>query len=224
LKPASVTVAPQAHVPLSQRLAQLLESEQETRAITLNLLLERTEGRGIFLVIILLCLPFVAPVTIPGSSIPFGLAVALLGLSVSRQKTGRLPKKIGDRPLPDGLRKIILGGGLKFVRWIEKSAKPRRTAWLDKSWARWVNGLLLIIWGLFLSLPLPPIPPLGNTLPSYAIILLAVSLMEEDGVLIWWAYGVSVFNIIYFACWAEILVNLFMKWGHKLAGILGIAT
>jgi hypothetical protein len=189
--------------------------------VTLNLLLAQTEGHGVFLVIILLCIPFMAPITIPGSSIPFGLAVAFLALCTAGDKPPRLPRRLGDRPLPAGLRALLARGGVRFLRWVEKFSRPRRTAWLHHGWARWGNALLMAFWGLFLALPLPPIPPLGNTLPSYAILLLAVSLMEEDGVLIWWAYGITLFNLIYFAFWAEVLIAIFQKWGHYLAHWLG---
>jgi hypothetical protein len=208
----------ETHVLLSVRLTQLLaEPEGNSQALTLNQLLERTEGRGLFLVIVLLCLPFIAPVTIPGSSIPFGLAVALLAISVIGNRPRRLPRWIGDRAIPPSIRKFISGGGLKFLRWVERYAKPRRTLWLGRRWARNFHGALIVSWGLFLALPLPPIPPLGNTLPSYAIILLAASMMEEDGLLIWWAYGLTVFNLIYFSIWAYII---FVLLGGKIHSLL----
>jgi hypothetical protein len=46
-------------------------------------------------------------------------------------------------------------------------------------------------------LPFPPFPPFTNALPAYSIILLAASMMEEDGVLIWVGYIVSVGTVIY---------------------------
>lgn len=198
-----------AQEPLSTRLAQLLQGSEGTApGLTLNQLLVRTEGRGLFLIIILLCLPFIAPVTIPGSSIPFGLAVALLAYSVVGNRPGRLPRWVGDRSLSPRLHKFLTGGGLRFLRSVERYAKPRRTQWLAHPLARRAHGALLILWGIFMALPLPPIPPLGNTLPSYAIILLAASMMEEDGLLIWWAYGLTLFNLLYFGAWAYLIFVL----------------
>ena len=46
-------------------------------------------------------------------------------------------------------------------------------------------------------LPFPPFPPFTNSLPAYSIILLAASMMEEDGVLIWVGYAMSVGTAIY---------------------------
>ena len=58
------------HSPLSQELARIMGEESAASGLTLNHLLERTEGRGIFLVMILLCLPFAPFFSIPGSSTP----------------------------------------------------------------------------------------------------------------------------------------------------------
>ena len=67
---------------LSQELEQLLEASAAGGAVSLNQLLEKTEGRGFYLVVILLALPFILPVSIPGVSTVLGLAVALLSLKL----------------------------------------------------------------------------------------------------------------------------------------------
>jgi hypothetical protein len=55
----------------------------------------------------------------------------------------------------------------------------------------------MTLMGLLLAMPFPPLPPLTNALPCYCIILLAVSMMEEDGVTIWFAYALSLGTIAY---------------------------
>jgi hypothetical protein len=44
---------------------------------------------------------------------------------------------------------------------------------------------------LLLSLPFPGIPPFTSSLPCYDVILIAASMMEEDGVLIWFGYAMA---------------------------------
>ena len=63
--------------------------------------------------------------------------------------------------------------------------------------SQFANGLLMAFMGLLLALPFPPLPPLTNALPCYSIILLAASMMEEDGVTIWIAYAVSLGTAVY---------------------------
>lgn len=215
----------EVHEPLSLRMARLLDAEREGEAITLNRLLEGTAGRGLFLVIILLCIPFIAPVSIPGASIPFGLTIAFLGYETMHDRPPRLPRRLGDRPLPKGLRKLVLGGGMRVLGWIERLVRPRRSTWLSRRPLRILNGLLIMFWGCFLALPFPPMmPPLGNMLPSYAIILFAASMMEEDGVLIFWSYLLTLANLVYFAFWAELILGLFHKWGLQILQFLGLAA
>jgi len=186
--------------PLSQSLAEILREDSGPAGLTLNRLLERTEGRGIFLVIIILCLPFVVPVSLPGVSSVMGLIILLLALRVGLGQSARLPAFLGARKLPPGLQKRAAGGGVRFLRWLEKFMRPRRTRWLGTPPAKRVNILLIAALALVLALPLPS-PPFffSNSLPAYAIILLAASIIEEDGVLIWIAYGMVLVNAIFFA-------------------------
>jgi hypothetical protein len=73
--------------------------------------------------------------------------------------------------------------------------------------------------GLLLAMPFPPLPPLTNALPCYCIILLAASMMEEDGVTIWFAYALSLGTVVYLGLNVFVLleaakkaVELFHRW------------
>ena len=185
------------HEPLSQRLLQIIEAKSTSEGITLNQLLERTEGRGFYLVVILLSLPFIVPLSIPGVSTVLGLSVSLLSLKLAFGAQPRLPKFMGNRRLSPQVQKKVLQGSVKFLRFVETLVKPRRTPWMTTRPARFVNAMLMALMGLFLAMPFPPLPPLTNALPCYSIILLAVSMMEEDGVTIWFAYALALGTIIY---------------------------
>ncbi|MEI7728014.1 MAG: exopolysaccharide biosynthesis protein [Verrucomicrobiota bacterium] len=183
--------------PLSQRLEALLANHSGQANLTLNMLLQRTEGRGVFLLIILLCLPFVAPASVPGMSPPLGTAIAIMALGLIRRGQVRLPRRVGDRVLTERVRKVILNGGLKVLRILEKVVKPRKSEWLRWPAVHVLNVLLIVLAALLLALPLPPVPPLTNFFPSYTIIFLAASMMEEDGVMIWVGYVLSLWTTLY---------------------------
>jgi hypothetical protein len=208
------------HEPLSQRLAKILASGPDSSVLTLNQILERTEGRGIYLVIMLLSLPFIVPVSIPGFSTVLGFTIAAIALRLAVGKPARLPKFIGERPLPPALEKKVIVGSMKFLRFIEKLVKPRKTLWLTSRYARFGNGLLLTFLGLLLALPFPPFPPFTNSLPTYSIILVAASMMEEDGVTIWFGYAVTVGTVIYLAFVVEGLEYIVVKGYHALVHLL----
>jgi hypothetical protein len=185
------------HERLSEKLAQMIERNGSPGGITLNQLLERTGGRGFYLVVILLALPFIVPLSIPGVSTVLGLTVSLLSFKIAFGALPRLPRFMGNRKLsPDIQRKVLLGS-VKFVRVVEKLVRPRHTPWMTTPPARFVNAMLMTFMGLLLAMPFPPLPPLTNALPCYCIILLAASMMEEDGVTIWFAYALSLGTIVY---------------------------
>ena len=205
------------HEPLSQKLAQLLERNGPEAPLTLNVLLEQTEGRGLYLVIILLSLPFIVPVSIPGVSTVLGLIIAWLCFRLALGKPGRIAKSLGDRALPPNLKQRVVSGSVKFLRFVEKLVKPRRTPWMSARPARFVNALLLTWLGLLLALPFPPLPPFTNSLPCYSLILVAASMMEEDGVLIWFGYALSLATNIYLVAIAAVLEHAVVKIYHAVA-------
>jgi hypothetical protein len=192
---------------LSDKLAQLIEAGSAAGGITLSQLLERTGGRGFYLVVILLALPFIVPLSIPGVSTVLGLTVALLSFKMAFGAEPRLPGFMGNRRLSPELQGKVLRGSVKFVRFVEKLVRPRRTPWMTTRPARFVNALLMTFMGLLLAMPFPPLPPLTNALPCYCVILLAASMMEEDGVTIWFAYALSLGTTVYLALNVFLLVE-----------------
>jgi hypothetical protein len=205
--------------PLSEKLRQIIEANANGQGVTLNHLLEKTGGRGFYLVLILLSLPFILPMALPGVSTVLGLSIALLSIKLAVGATPRLPQFMGERSLSPAVQHKILTGSARIVGLVEKLVHPRRTLWLATRSARTVNALLLAFMALLLALPFPPFPPLTNSLPCYCIILLSASMMEEDGVAIWWAYllclGTTVYlglNIFIIVEVVEKVIELIRRW------------
>jgi len=210
-----------AHEPLSRTLARILADDGGRESFTANQLIARTGGRGLYLVFVLLGLPFVAWVSVPGMSTVLGPMIGLLALRLALGKPPRLPAKFGDREIPLKVRKAIEGGGLKFLRFLEKGVRPRRTLWLTWPVPRLVHALLIVFMAFLLALPLPSPPFFGsNTLPSYAIILLAVSMMEEDGVMIWVGYAASAVATAYFVVFGALITKHLTSWFESLLHLL----
>ena len=222
------------HEPLSQSLARILGEYSADTPLTLNDLLARTEGRGLYLVIILLAVPFVPLISPPGLSGILGLIIFGLSLSLAVGAKPQMPRCIGARPLPADLRQQLLDflreqktskprppanfkqwllrWSVKFLRFIERWSRPRRTAWMNWRLARSVNALLLALLAFLLALPLPSAPFFPtNGLPAYAIILIATSMMEQDGVLIWVGYGLSLATVLFFASIAGTIIEIVQK-------------
>lgn len=209
-----------AHNPFSRSLARMLASPGAA-PLTVNELLGRTHGRGIYLVFIILSLPFALWMPLPGMSIILGLVIALLALKTASGLKPRLPAFLGNRQLSTKLRRVLLGAGMKLCRALERISRPRRTRWLAWGAVRTAHALLIALLALLIALPLPPFPFLGsNALPSYAIILLSASMMEDDGALIWLAYSACLANAAYFFLLGGLAVTYLAQWLRALQGFL----
>jgi hypothetical protein len=203
---------PVHHEPLSALLKRLLEGEDGDAPITINLLLARTEGRGVFLLIITICLPFLLPTPFLGLSTPMGLIMMTLAMRHALELPPRLPKKVGDRVLPDGFKVRVLGGSVKMLKRLERWVRPRKDKWLSSHASRWLNCSIVAVLAFLLCLPLPPFIPFTNSVPAIAIILICLSLMEEDGVLIWFAYVAVLGNVAFFGFLVISIGKILVYW------------
>ena len=208
------------HEPLSVTLERALAAGDADGTLTLNDLVARTGARGPFALIVLLCLPFVTPLSLPGISNVFGFVIMLLAWRLARGQPARLPAALGERDVEGRRMHKVVVAALKVIRFLEKWVKPRRTVWLGWPAARAGNALVILVGGLLLLLPIPPTIPLSNMLPAYATILVAASMMEEDGWLIWAGYTLMLATTIYFAAMivlqAEAIALLYSKYWHRV--------
>jgi hypothetical protein len=173
------------------------------------------KGRGFAMLLMVLALPFCL-LPIPGLSTPFGAAVFLIGFRLA----------LGQQPwLPDFVRRIsfapertthILNGTIRLSRTMEKIARPRMQ--FMHTWPGMTNliGVGIASAGLLLLLPLPI--PFSNTLPAWAVVLLAAGMVERDGLFVLTGQLLSI------AAWAYVAaVWLFGKAGvgklwHMITG------
>ena len=181
---------------ISDALRRLLH-EANGQAMTVREMVKILHGRGLQFVVILLCLPFLAPVTIPGISMPFGLAIALSGLRIAFGHRPWLPEFILNHRISFPVLKKMVHFGCAIYEKVEKVIRSRLCFLLDGPGMAMMIGLAIALSGVFLSLPIPPPFPLTNTIPGFAIICLSLGLMERDGGLILCGYMLTVIAAIY---------------------------
>lgn len=157
-----------------------LAARFDGRPVRLADVLAATRGRGYQLLLLVVTLPFVGPVPLPGFSIPSGLAVAVIGLRLALHRDPWLPARLLNRELPPHFLAKTLRGVGRIVRGLEAVARPRWPVFSDREFFQRVAGILIGISGLFLILPLPL--PLSNSLPAWTVILLSTGAIARDGV------------------------------------------
>jgi len=170
-------------------------SNRNSDYITLEEFLEITRDRGRFILCMILATPFLMPVSIPGSSIPFGLMIIFIGISAIFKRT-LIPQKILKYKIPKNTAVNILKGSVTALKKFERIIKPRALFLTSYYSVNIINGVLLVFSAFLLMLPLPV--PLTDSLPAYSIFLLCAGILESDGYFIIISYALIIITAIYF--------------------------
>jgi hypothetical protein len=180
---------------LSEELAELRRTFAD-RPATLAEVIVALGGRAYALLMILFALPFSVPVSVPGSSTPLGIAIAIIAVQLAFGRLPWLPRRALTWKLPPGFFSRVVDVTERVVRQLEGFLHPRWPALTNASWMRAAHLLTLVVAALLLALPI--IVPLTNTFPGWAILLLACGLLERDGAFIVAGYVVFFATLIYF--------------------------
>lgn len=164
-------------------------------------------GRRAFGVLLFLAIP---PSFIPGvAGLISSPIVVLVGVQlVLGLRRPWLPKFLASR----GPHRHVL---IKFDRWfapwltrLEKLIKARMTALLDHRLASIVSGVILVLLGLLLALPIP----LTNGLFGALLLLFTLALLERDGVLMLVAWIAGAASIAVFGVLSGNLAAMAARW------------
>ena len=197
---------------LSEELIELRQRVAE-RAVTIRELLYVLKGRAYMLLVILLTLPFLLPLPLPGLSTPFGFAIMLICLRLALGQRPWLPKGIQRRELPAGFIPRLLDLAARIIGGMERVLRPRWLVLTEHALIRQLHAMVMVASATILLLPLPI--PFSNGLPGWAILLLAGGLLERDGRAIVFGYLMFALSVIYlwlFGEAAEELVAAVLAW------------
>lgn len=181
---------------LSEQLDDLRAAFSD-RPATLREVIEALQGRAYTLLIILFALPFVAPVSVPGSSTPLGLLIASIAGQLAFGRLPWLPRRVLSWRLPAGFFTKLVPVTARMVRKLERVLHPRWPGWTSRPSMRAMH--LLAIAGAALLLALPVLVPFTNTAPGWVILLLACGLLERDGAFLLAGYAALAATLVFFA-------------------------
>ncbi|MBI2512067.1 MAG: exopolysaccharide biosynthesis protein [Opitutae bacterium] len=190
------------HAPqkLSEEIG-LLRARSEDRPLTLREVIYVLRGRAYLLLVLLLALPFLTPIPLPGLSTPFGLAIALIAFRLMLGQRPWLPKRLQRKQLPAGFFAKLFRVAERIIRFLEKFLRPRWTVATGSPSLLRLHAAVILMAAIALLLPLPI--PFTNSFPAWAILLLAGGLLERDGVAILLGYVVFVAGALYFVFLGE---------------------
>jgi hypothetical protein len=168
----------------SQDIEALLKHATH-RSLTLKDILAVTAERGFCLIIALLALPFIFPIP-PGLTGVPGLGILLLALQMlGGYHRPWLPQRVANFTFTQSNSQQLLRHVKYLTRILERITRPRLLGLAGNPYIWRVNGLIIAWLTILLMLPIP----FTNPLPAIGILLLAVAMLEMDGLLMCFAYG-----------------------------------
>jgi hypothetical protein len=203
--------------PLPPKLSEVIEqliAEFRERAVTLREVIVVLQGRAYTLLMLLLSLPFLLPVPLPGLSTLLGLVIAAIALRLVLGQKPWLPARLLDRELPPKFFPSLLAGARRVLRFLEVMLKPRMLWLTQSSLLLRFHALVILLAALVLLLPLPPGT---NFPPALCIVIMAGGLLERDGRFILAGYAALAFNGAFFTMLA-IYGRRLVEWGWSLFG------
>lgn len=206
------------HNPTASLSATFERTAAEIRdhTVTVRGLMELIGEQGLLIVCVFLSIPFLFPVSIPGTSTIFGMLIGLIGFGVMANRLPWLPARLLDHPLQARHVLPVLTKGGEWARRFERLIRPRWLVLTHGPTVNRLNGLMLIVAAASLLLPLPMIP-FSNTIPALGIALLALGMVERDGAVVVLGHLASLAGAAYVAA------ILWGAWqaGNGIASLLG---
>jgi hypothetical protein len=182
--------------PVSAVLSEIIRM-LPAEGLTLQTLLEWLGERGLLIFCMILTMPFLLPVSIPGTSTPFGLLIALNAIGLALHKSPWLPARLMNRQIAMHQLVPMLAKGVRLFARLEKLIRPRLLPLTHRATIGRFNVILLGFSGLLLTAPLPL--PFSNTLPAYGVLFLAMGSLERDGYAVLAGYVMVLLTVGYFA-------------------------
>lgn len=166
--------------PRTSELLAALVTAHSAERIELGELVHALRNRAFGLTILLFGIPNCLPMP-PGIPVICGVILCLVGIQMA---IGRdelwLPGWLAARSFSRDLLERIIGRALPWVQRFEGYSRPRQELFTGPT-ARRVIGLMVVVLGLELMLP---IPIFGNLPPGVAVCILGLGLVERDGAFI----------------------------------------
>lgn len=195
---------------LSAILTAIAKGQHRER-ISIADLLHALEHRAIGALMFIFAVPNAIPVP-PGVSAILGAPLIFLSFQLMIGRRPWLPRIITDRSLSRVDFEKVVDLAAPWLARAERLMRPR-LQFLAKAPAEYLIGAICLLLSIILFLPIP----LGNMLPAFTICILALGVLERDGV--WIGIGVVcaiaavviVWGVVLALLWSALFVlgNLF---------------
>lgn len=127
--------------------------------------------------LLFLALPMVLPIPAPGISVLFGVPLIVISAQLLFGRASPwLPVGLGNRPIRKATLESYVARALPTVERLERFVRPRFRR-LTQGIIPRLAGAMSLLLALIITLPVP----LGHLVPGAAISVMALGLIEQDG-------------------------------------------
>jgi len=177
-------------------------------------LLDAFSERAFGLFLLLAILPAFLPLPAGAGAIS-GPLVSLAGLQLLAQAEHPwLPRWLQRRPVSTAALDRFRARLARPLAWLERVSRPRWPAMIDHPAAKAISGLLLVLLGGLLALPIP----LTNYPFGLVLLVFAVALIERDGRTMALAWALGVAEVLVVVLFVDDVAKLLLTFGERVAG------
>jgi hypothetical protein len=164
----------------SDVLVSLINDTQGEGDISIKDIMHLLGERAFGLAILVFSLPNSLPIpSPPGFSTITGFPILIIAMQMALgRESPWLPKKVNGYSFSREKFSMFLTKSLPYIKKVERCMHPR-LSFMHSKLAERIIGLIFLVLGAVLVLPIP----LGNFLPGLAMSLIALGLIERDGLL-----------------------------------------
>jgi hypothetical protein len=164
----------------SEIIAEIIADFDRDGTMTIEELLRKMGHRGLALAILVLAISSVVAGIIPGFSTLMAVPIMFMCAQIMMGKYGIwLPENIRNKSVSPRVIHGSLTRSIEPLKKMEKYLKPR-LIFLTDGWFKRFLALTIFILAGVLAMPIPG----GNFLPSIAITIIALAILERDGLLV----------------------------------------
>ncbi|MEC9462936.1 MAG: exopolysaccharide biosynthesis protein [Pseudomonadota bacterium] len=187
----------------SRRLARLRAQALEAGSVTLDGLMSALGRSSIAFAILILSLPALTPIPGPFGMV-FGTCLAIVSLQIiAGFRRIWLPSFLGRRQVSGGTIDLMVRYTAPLVARVETLLRKNRMRRFAGPRAQAFLGIPVLLLAIAVALPIP----FGNMLPVAALVMIALGLMERDGLVAILGVAMGVFalgatgGLVYAAAW-----------------------
>lgn len=165
--------------------------------VTLREIIALIGEQGMLFFCILLTVPFLTPIPLPGASTVLGGLIGFVSIGIILNRVPWLPVRVLNRRVSSAQLSAALARGAGLFARLERFIRPRWPALTRDATTNRINGLAVLVGGLLLMLPIPFLP-LSNMMPAYGVFFLAAGMLQRDGLFVILGHLLVIATVVYF--------------------------